>query len=416
LTESATAVCSAPRGRLVAIADALVAAVAVSLPWSTSATGILIGLWLISLIPVVTPADVRRQVHSAAGGLPLLLWTLGALGMLWADATWSERLAGLSGFHKLLVIPLLLAQFRAGGQARWAILGFLASAVVLLLVSWWLALAPGLTWRGRTTGVPGVPVKDYVMQSAIFTICACGLLWQAAELWATRTALALALLLGAALFAANVVYVAAARTILVVFPVLLLLFGWRRFGWKGVLGVALVGGILAGAIWASSPYLRERVATTIGQMRTVGSGNITPVSLRLEYWRRSLEFVAEAPIVGHGTETIAKLFRRDVAPDTDPQFITDNPHNQLLTVAIQLGLIGVVVLVALWVAHLTLFRERGLVSWLGLIVVVENVVGSLFNSFLFDFGHGWLYVLAVGTLGGVALGHRPTALAGDDKP
>ena len=54
-------------------------------------------------------------------------------------------------------------------------------------------------------------------------------------------------LLAAALFIANIVYVATGRTTLVVMAVLLLLFGLRQFGWKGALGACLVGGVLAGA-------------------------------------------------------------------------------------------------------------------------------------------------------------------------
>src|SRR6478735_6824835 len=98
--------------RLGQIADGLAAAVAVSLPWSTSATSILIVLWIIAVVPTLDVPSVRREVLSAAGGLPVLLWILGAIGMLWADVSWSERMAGLSGFHKLMLIPLLLAQFR----------------------------------------------------------------------------------------------------------------------------------------------------------------------------------------------------------------------------------------------------------------------------------------------------------------
>src|SRR5256886_4700707 len=122
--------------RLGQIAEGLVTAVAVSLPWSTSATAILIVLWLIALVPTLDAASVRRELLSAAGGLPVPVWALGAIGMLWADVSWSDRVAGLSGFHKLLFVPLLLAQFRRSGQAKWAILGFLASSVVLLIVSW----------------------------------------------------------------------------------------------------------------------------------------------------------------------------------------------------------------------------------------------------------------------------------------
>jgi hypothetical protein len=214
--------------RLGQIADGLVTAVAVSLPWSTSASSILIVLWLIALVPTLDAASVRRELLSAAGGLPVLLWALGAIGMLWADVSWSDRIAGLSGFHKLLFVPLLLAQFRRSGQAKWAILGFLASSVVLLIVSWALVLTPGLTWRGHKS--LGVPVKDYIMQSVIFAICAFGLLGQAAELWRTRTPLSLALVLVAAVFIANIAYVATARTTLVVMAVMFVLFAVRQFG------------------------------------------------------------------------------------------------------------------------------------------------------------------------------------------
>jgi hypothetical protein len=35
--------------------------------------------------------------------------------------------------------------------------------------------------------------------------------------------------------------------------------------------------------------------------------------------------------------------------------------------------------------------------------VVENVLTSLFNSHLFDFQEGWIYVLGVGIAGGMVL-------------
>ena len=91
------------------------------------------------------------------------------------------------------------------------------------------------------------------------------------------------------------------------------------------------------------------------------------------------------------------------ARDNDTTFATVNPHNQMLVVAIQLGLVGTLTLLAMWVAHLRLFRGEGLISWIGLVAVVENMVGSVFNSHLSDFTQGWLYVFAVGVLGGMAL-------------
>jgi O-antigen ligase len=71
-----------------------------------------------------------------------------------------------------------------------------------------------------------------------------------------------------------------------------------------------------------------------------------------------------------------------------------------------LGLIGVIVLYAMWMVHLLLFRYGGLAAWIGLIVVVENMIGSLFNSHLSDFTQGWTYVFGVGVAGGMVLRDR----------
>jgi hypothetical protein len=56
-----------------------------------------------------------------------------------------------------------------------------------------------------------------------------------------------------------------------------------------------------------------------------------------------------------------------------------------------------------------LFRREGLAAWIGLMVVLQNVFSSLFNSHLFDFHEGWMYVLGVGIAGGIVLRARPEA-------
>jgi hypothetical protein len=70
---------------------------------------------------------------------------------------------------------------------------------------------------------------------------------------------------------------------------------------------------------------------------------------------------------------------------------------------IPLGLVGSALLLAMWMAHLALFHAIGLAGW---VVVVPNFIGLQFNSHLFDFTHGWVYVLGVDIAGGVALKKR----------
>ena len=49
------------QARLKTYADGLAAAVVVSLPWSTSATNVLIVLWLVALIPTLQREDLRAR-------------------------------------------------------------------------------------------------------------------------------------------------------------------------------------------------------------------------------------------------------------------------------------------------------------------------------------------------------------------
>ena len=129
-------------------------------------------------------------------------------------------------------------------------------------------------------------------------------------------------------------------------------------------------------------------------------------------------------MIGHGTGPTRGLFdasRRSPAVSAGSEVI-GNPHNQTLNVAVQWGIVGVVVLYAMWLLHLLLFRGEGFVAWIGLLVVVQNIFTSLFNSHIFDFHEGWMYVLGVGVAGGMVLraGSRgevrePPGISGHDR-
>jgi ADP-heptose:LPS heptosyltransferase/O-antigen ligase len=399
------------RARWARVAEGLAIAVTVSLPWSTTATAILIVLWLIAVLPVLDPAAVRRVVLTPAGGLPVALWLLAAAGMLWADVSWAERFAGLVSFHKLLLIPLLLAQFQNSDRGMWVLAGFLVSCALLLATSLLLALWPGMAVRGKDYGVP---VKDHILQSGEFVLCAFAILPLAfGRFRVPHARLALGLLALAGLFLADVLFVIPARTALVMIAVLLVLFAFCHFGWKGALGILVAALILAAIGWVASPNLRSRVTAVAAEFQRYQVDDArTSTGERVDFWRKSIRFIADAPVLGHGTGSIHDLFRRIAVGEgekTISSLATTNPHNQALAVALQLGLLGVAVLLALWVAHLLLFRGECLAAWIGLVVVVQNIAGSLFNSHLFDFAQGWIYVFGVGVAGGMALRQRADA-------
>jgi O-antigen ligase len=389
------------------VADWAAVGVAVALPWSTSATAILIVLWLLAFIATLNVTAAKREIFSAAGGLPILLWVLGAVGMLWADVSWQERLGGLGGFNKLLIIPLLLSYFRRSEHGWRVLLGFFASVSLLLLVSWWLVLVPEFIGFSRSAGQPGVLVKNYIIQSTEFLICAFVLLGSAAEAWRSDWRRSLLKLVLAALFLANIFFVVNSRTALVVIPVLAFLLGARRFGWKGLVGAGVLCCVVAEVAWTGSPYLRDRFAISLEELRSYEKSDaFNSTGLHIEFLKKSLSFVESAPIIGHGTGSIPEQFRNSVHDTGSSAAAAVNPHNQMFGVAIQLGLVGAAVLVAMWLAHFMLFFSGSLTAWAGMVVVVQNVVSSLFNSHLFDFSEGWLYVFGVGVIGGMILRER----------
>jgi len=211
-----------------------------------------------------------------------------------------------------------------------------------------------------------------------------------------------------AMFLINFAFVITSRIALVLPPILLLLFGWRLFRWKGILAAILLSLILGGAAWFSSPVLRGRVEASITEMQEYRAADrATSIGQHVAFLKESWMIIASAPIIGHGTGSIAEEFRRVTAGQTGVSAeATVNPHNQTFAVAIQLGIVGAVALWAMWIAHLALLMGESVVAWLGLVVVVENILSSIVHSHLFDFNNGWLYVFGVGVLGGTILRQR----------
>jgi O-antigen ligase len=395
------------RQRLGRIADVLAALLAAALPWSTSVTGILVAVYVAVLLPSLTADSVKTVRAVPALWLPLAFAGLGVLGLLWGEASWSERWTGLSPMAKLLVLPLVMLHFRQSERASWVITAFLASCTVLLAASMGPVAVPPLRWMwGKQDGVP---VKDYIVQSGEFLTCMFVALYLAVERARDgRSVAAVALLALAILFLVDILYVITGRTTLVALPVLLILFGLWMFHWKGVVGTLIVGLAVAAVAWVSSPYLRYRTEAVFDQVQRYQTERaVSPIGYRLEFWRKSVRFIADAPLLGHGTGSIEGQFRKAATGATGlSSKVTANPHNQTLIVGVQLGIAGIALLWAMWIAHLLLFRGDGLVAWFGLLVTVQTVIGSLFNSFLSDFTTGWIYVLCVGAAGGAMLRRR----------
>jgi O-antigen ligase len=399
--------------------DLLAVLVALLLPWSTSGVAIGMVLWLIALAPTLELRTFIRSLKRPVCVLPIALVALALLGTLWSDAPWGARLYALGPTGKLLVLPLLFYHFERSTRGSWVFIGFLVSCTLLMAMSWLVLFYPGLSLKPNVSygtiynPTRGIFVKNYIDQSQEFTLCAVALAYPVLTFLQTKRVWLAALLAAIALcFLANMMFVNVSRTALVTMPVMLAVFAVFHLKWRTSVLIFLAALVLAGLAWATSPQLRSTAAMFARDYRLYKeTDQATSIGIRLEFWQKSLKFFAEAPIAGHGTGSTLGLFERAANGPADSASgqVIGNPHNQTLNVAVQWGAIGVVVLYAMWLVHLLLFRGGGLANWLGLLVVVQNVCTSLFNSHLFDFHEGWMYVLGVGIAGGMTLAARPAA-------
>ena len=378
-------------------------------------------IFVLTVAPTIDRKAFAASLRRPVSALPIALFALALVGTLWSDAPWGVRSYAVGQLAKLLVLPLLVYHFERSARGMWVFTAFLISCVLMMLMSWLVMLYPGLALK-QFNAERGIFVKNYIDQSQEFALCAIVLaypvytLLRNGKIW---QALLLAAI--AASFILNMAFVVVSRTALVTLPVMLAVFAMAHLKWRTnvlLFAAAVIFGALA---WTVSPQLQATTDKFTRDYRIYKELNQpTSIGLRLEFWEKSLRFFAEAPVIGHGTGSTRGLFE---AAATGPAVLAQgqvigNPHNQTLNVAVQWGTVGVVILYAMWLSHFSLFRGEGLADWIGLMVVLQNMFSSLFNSHLFDFHEGWMYVLGVGIAGGMVLRARSQAAesSGTDRP
>lgn len=394
--------------------DFLVLILAAVFPWSTTAATGLVLLIFPSIWITHGTAQMIAELKRPACALPVALVVLAVIGTSWSVGTpWPDRLHALTKVWKLLWLWPLYLHFQKTPRIVPIFTAYAVSNLLLLVFSSLMFLSSDVNHL-VTAKQPGVPLKNYIDQSQGFVFVAVILLAIAGEsLRDGRRWNSILFGVGSAVFFGNLAFVNVARTAFFYIPAMLSLVGWR-YARRRVFLIFLSAMFMVGAaLWASSPVLQSKVARLLKEVEafqhnaTVVEGYEAGGAERLEFWRKSIGFVSSAPIIGHGTGSTERLIADAAAGETGLMAkVANNPHNQTLAVAIQWGLVGCLLLYAMWCVHASLFLDcfavprAGLFALIGLVAVVQNFLSSAFNSHLFDFYEGWLYVLTIGIVGG----------------
>jgi O-antigen ligase len=177
-----------------------------------------------------------------------------------------------------------------------------------------------------------------------------------------------------------------------------------------VLSVALV--------FQVSTAFRDRMNQVVSEVAVhrQGSTQDTSSGTRLEYWRASLQAIAEQPLAGHGAGSWNQTYRRLKGPQASKLNDTvSDPHQLFLLWAVEGGLLGLALLCAVLAA---LWRYgRGLAANDGhalQAMVLALVISGLFNSMIYGIGMGDFFCIGLGIL--VALGRDSGRAPGGQQP
>ena len=309
--------------------------------------------------------------------LALALWGLFVVGSLYSIGSRQDILDALGKSMRLLLIPVLVHLLREPEWRERGLVAFVAAMLVALVLSWllWLGFVPGNNW------IKGNPLDPAVFKAHntqnVFMAFAAFLMAQVA-LRTESTHFRIGLWLACAIAAANVLFVVPGRTGMVVLLLLLVYFLARTFKVKGLVIAGAVLAALAAAILASPDSMLHRRITLADEEFTEWRAGKRPeptssVGLRLEYLENTLDIIARNPAVGVGTGGFGKAYSERVQ-GTGAE-ATQNPHNEILLLLVQFGVVG-----------FALFA--------GLLVTQWRVATRLPNAF--DTGAARAFVIAMG--------------------
>ncbi len=304
-----------------------------------------------------------------------------------AEAWWDGQ--GSRGMDRplrfLLAIPalLLVLAFPPRAAAIWA--GLATGGILAGGWAGWQKLVEGVERAGGHTYV--IQFGNISMLSAI--LCAAGLGWALvqprAKLWVALLALGIAGGVLGSLFSGT-------RGGWVGIPVVLWVL-YRGYGrdlpgkWKTLALVAvLVVGTMAYAIPQTG--VQSRVGQAVNDIQRYASqeNRTSSVGARFEMWKGAAHLIAEKPLLGWGENGYQEGMQRMADDDVIHPFITtfDHAHNEFIDATAKRGLLGLVVLLALYLVPMRLFARQLAAPDMQLRAFA--VAGVLLPVAYFDFG------------------------------
>jgi O-antigen ligase len=356
-------------------------------PISTSLMGatalLALAFWLLNGGLFALP---RLMASNASVLLSTLLILLLAIGVLYSPVPLQQSLEYVTKYRKLLYFAVVISLLKGNdGAARLAEDSFVAGCIVLLALSYgiYFSLIPCERF--------GFSIVHHITHSLFMSLLA---FWCVQRLFQSRQYVYLWLSIFI-LTTINLFYITPGRTGMSLYIVLMLLAIVQKLRWKHAL-LSIVGIIaVLGLAYMTSENFSSRTKEAIIEVKTYQpKWSRTSLGMRFDWLRNSRDLIMQKPLFGHGTGAFEFVQDKLTFKVRDHSAPTDNPHNEYMLLAVQIGLVGLFVFLALLISLIvTSFRLPPEKRYLLQGVVLSMTVGCLMNSFLFDTHSGHFFII-----------------------
>ncbi len=300
---------------------------------------------LLITVYAIKHAD-RQQFANIVERAPAL-WALGAIylmvliGTTYSSAPWKDVLLHWQKYLRFLYPFVLLMLLADRPRLQEIALNGFMLGMGFIAVSSWLNIWFVLPWSASKTpgwGENHFVIGDHITQNvmmAFFVVIALQRALQAPNrnrrlFWVSAT------LLGVV----SITHLSFGRTGL--FVLLAGLLGWIASQFKGrklAVSLALILVFAGIATWTSGA-MTSRIQQAITEAEHSDDNRVSSIGHRLYNYKITLQMIAAAPVIGHGTASFHTEFCKYMEDPTDCIRYTWHPHNQFLMMGAEHGTIG----------------------------------------------------------------------------
>ena len=364
---------------------------AAAVPISMAATSLSKALILMSGLAILLGGLIKGEPRARLrefSSIPVLLAMLAALAVsiCYTAAPWPLALGDWGKYAKLILVPLILLLIRTPRECTTAITVLLASQSFVLINSCLLAAGWHLPWVPADRNALATVYSSYLDQ-AIMTAGFAAVCWHLRQgLQDGKARWLMACLACAALL--NVLVLLPGRSGQMAMLAVAVLALWWALPPRWRVLVIAAPFVLSSIAAVNHSQFRERMGLMVEEVQMYRDNHdiTTSIGIRLNFWHRSIQAIAERPLTGHGVASWSQQFLRLAGPEanlgTSPR---SNPHQEYLQWGVQLG-IGGIGLLLFWMYRLVRDAQRfptgARRATQSLVAVMA--VACLFNSALFD--------------------------------